>query len=133
MPILAEKAVEGAAFVKDRQVVFTPLAASPAYGCGDAISRQRISVPVEKASFRRAGEMPQPTFANGAQATEASFPFPDNALAAAQGALHPFPPSWWCFRQIKQLSRPGMDSPRLWKPGLSAGAIRTHSQHLGHQ
>lgn len=84
VPVLAEKAVRGAAGIEYRQIVISLVLVSLAYPSGHAVGRQRITIPVQQAALRRAGQMDQFPILNGPQATIAALAFTDRAFITAE-------------------------------------------------
>jgi hypothetical protein len=119
VPVLAEQAIRGAAGVKDRQIVVTWMLAAFTYPVGDAVGRQRITVPLQQAALRSASQMDYFTLVNRPQTTETAFFFADGALVAAQFTLHTLFAARRLGRKVKLRPRSGMccfdQRTRFWE------------------
>lgn len=89
VPVLAEEAVGRAAGIEDGQVVAAHMTAALAHPVGDAVGGQRIAIPVQQASGRRAREVDQTALTNGAQPAETALSLPDGACIGAQRTAAP--------------------------------------------
>ena len=86
VPILAEQAVERTASVEHSQVVITPLGVTAADPIGYTVGRERIPVPVEKATARRSCVMDQPPTLYRAHPAVTETPLSDAAILDTQSA-----------------------------------------------
>jgi hypothetical protein len=75
MPILAKETVQGAASIKDRQVVFSKLSVAIANPICHAIRREWIAIPVQQASVRSPRKLVESAVSIDAQATVATLAF----------------------------------------------------------
>ncbi len=83
VPILAKKTVGSTRGIEYRQVVLTLLLVAGTNPIGDAVSRQRVTVPMKQTALGRASQVDQATRTHGTQSTKAITTFPDLALVGA--------------------------------------------------
>ena len=105
MPVLAEEAICRATGVKDRQVVATRVLAALTDPIGDAVRRQGITVPMQKAASGCSGKVSQFAVAHHTQSAKAAFLFANNTLIAAQSALDAIDMARWFSWQVKLRAR----------------------------
>jgi hypothetical protein len=83
MPVLAKKAIRGAARIKHSQVVISRMITSFANPISCTIGRQGIAIPIQHAIGGSAGEVDQATILNSPQTAKSELTFSDLAFVAA--------------------------------------------------
>ena len=86
MPVLAKKAIRGAARIEHGQVVVTRMTSSLANPVSYTIGRQGIAIPIQHAIGGSAGEVDQATILNSTKTAKSELTFGDLAFVAAQFA-----------------------------------------------
>jgi hypothetical protein len=130
MPVLAEEAIQGAAGIEDSQVVVVILLVSRTNPICHAVGRERVPIPVQKASLWRSSHVNEATIPDRPHATKAPSTFGDAALTEAENALGTFLRCRCAFRQIEQTACAGMGRGSDGKGfyGLFADAVQTDSE-----